>query len=120
MTDETRRSLVFITAVGILLRVLLGYSPYSGESTPPHFGDYEAQRHWMELTTHLPVKDWYTNSDVNDSSYWPLDYPPLTAFHEYVLGYVYTRIVCVQLLGMFRNGMNRVQPRLCNRGGMRH
>lgn len=30
----------------------------AGAGTPPKFGDYEAQRHWMELTTHLPVKQW--------------------------------------------------------------
>ena len=23
------------------------------------FGDMEAQRHWMEITTHLPLGDWY-------------------------------------------------------------
>jgi hypothetical protein len=23
------------------------------------FGDYEAQRHWMELTLSLPARDWY-------------------------------------------------------------
>ena len=22
------------------------------------FGDFEAQRHWMELTVHLPVTEW--------------------------------------------------------------
>ena len=38
------------------------------------FGDYEAQRHWMELTVHLPVRKWYTH----DLQYWGLDYPPLT------------------------------------------
>lgn len=31
---------------------LLGYA------TPPMYGDYEAQRHWMEITYHLPVNQW--------------------------------------------------------------
>lgn len=25
----------------------------------PLYGDMEAQRHWMEITIHLPVYDWY-------------------------------------------------------------
>ena len=24
------------------------------------YGDYEAQRHWMEMAVHLPMKEWYT------------------------------------------------------------
>ena len=30
-----------------------------GAGNAPMYGDYEAQRHWMELTTHLPVSEWY-------------------------------------------------------------
>lgn len=77
-----------VASVGILLRVLMGFAPYSGENTPPVFGDYEAQRHWMEITTNLPISEWYIDSDRNDPNYWQLDYPPLSAFHEYALGYV--------------------------------
>ncbi|KAF7977800.1 hypothetical protein HWV62_2711 [Athelia sp. TMB] len=46
-----------------------------GQDTPPMYGDYEAQRHWMELTINLPLRQWYTY----DLQYWGLDYPPLTA-----------------------------------------
>jgi alpha-1,3-glucosyltransferase len=56
----------------------------SGESTPPMFGDYEAQRHWMELTVHLPFKQWYTY----DLQYWGLDYPPLTAYVSWLCGWM--------------------------------
>lgn len=45
-------------------------------------GDFEAQRHWMELTTNLPISRWY----FYDLQYWGLDYPPLTAYHSWVLG----------------------------------
>lgn len=46
------------------------------------FGDYEAQRHWMELTNHLPLRQWYKY----DLQYWGLDYPPLTAYHSWLCG----------------------------------
>lgn len=52
----------------------------AGAADPPKFGDYEAQRHWMEITTNLPMQQWYRDGLHNDPSYWPLDYPPLSAF----------------------------------------
>ncbi|KAL5002420.1 ALG6, ALG8 glycosyltransferase family-domain-containing protein [Aspergillus recurvatus] len=57
---------------------------YSGFNTPPMYGDFEAQRHWMEITTNLPLSRWYTY----DLQYWGLDYPPLTAYHSWLLGKV--------------------------------
>lgn len=48
-------------------------------------GDFEAQRHWMELTIHLPPTKWY----FYDLQYWGLDYPPLTAYHSWLLGKMY-------------------------------
>ena len=56
-----------------------------GRNTPPMFGDYEAQRHWMEITIHLPFRQWYTY----DLQYWGLDYPPLTAYVSWLCGKVY-------------------------------
>lgn len=50
------------------------------------FGDYEAQRHWMEITVNLPASHWYTNTTDNDLLYWGLDYPPLTAYHSLLMG----------------------------------
>ncbi|RXN35569.1 dolichyl pyrophosphate Man9 c2 alpha-1,3-glucosyltransferase [Labeo rohita] len=52
------------------------------------FGDYEAQRHWQEVTYNLPVHEWYFNTTNNDLNYWGLDYPPLTAYHSLVCAYV--------------------------------
>lgn len=72
----------------LLLRYLVGLHSYSGAGTPPMFGDYEAQRHWMELTVNLPVSDWYFNTTENDLLYWGLDYPPLTAYVSYLFGRV--------------------------------
>ena len=61
---------------------------FSGQGQPPMYGDYEAQRHWQEITVNLPVNKWYFNSTQNDLLYWGLDYPPLTAYHSYFVGKV--------------------------------
>ncbi|KAJ2356859.1 Glucosyltransferase-like protein [Coemansia erecta] len=68
----------------LLVRWCVGLHGYSGKGTPPLYGDYEAQRHWMEITTHLPPSRWY----YYDLQYWGLDYPPLTAFQSWVCGFV--------------------------------
>lgn len=79
---------VAIVAASLLLKWLVSYHSYSGQGKPPMFGDYEAQRHWQEVTVNLPMKHWYKNSSINDLQYWGLDYPPLTAYHSYALGRV--------------------------------
>ena len=38
----------------------------------------------MEITTQLPISQWY----FHDLEYWGLDYPPLTAYHSWILGKV--------------------------------
>lgn len=53
-------------------------------------GDFEAQRHWMEITIHLPISMWY----FYDLQYWGLDYPPLTAYHSWLLGKMYAETIC--------------------------
>ncbi|KAL2130100.1 hypothetical protein VTI74DRAFT_6901 [Chaetomium olivicolor] len=68
-------------AVG-LFRWAAGLWGYSGFEKPPMFGDYEAQRHWMEITTQLPISQWY----FHDLQWWGLDYPPLTAYHSWLCG----------------------------------
>lgn len=52
------------------------------------YGDFEAQRHWVEVTTALPLSAWYVNGPKNNLTYWGLDYPPLTAYHSLLLGCV--------------------------------
>ncbi|GJE98268.1 glycosyltransferase family 57 protein [Phanerochaete sordida] len=75
-------SLVILFAA--LVKWCIGLGSYSGQGTPPMFGDYEAQRHWMELTIHLPIREWYTY----DLKYWGLDYPPLTAYISWLCGII--------------------------------
>lgn len=63
-----------IIAFALLVRVSVGLGGYSGELSdsldshvmpvigagkPPMYGDYEAQRHWMEITINIPVNKWY-------------------------------------------------------------
>lgn len=76
----------FGNLLAVLLRWTTGQHSYSGQSDAPIFGDYEAQRHWMEVTVNLKPSVWYTNSSDNDLQYWGLDYPPLTAYHSYFNG----------------------------------
>ncbi|KAH8812316.1 glycosyltransferase family 57 protein [Xylogone sp. PMI_703] len=72
---------LILMAVG-MFRWAAGLWGYSGHQRPPMYGDYEAQRHWMEITTQLPVSQWY----FHDLEWWGLDYPPLTAYHSWLLG----------------------------------
>ncbi|KAI9722702.1 MAG: hypothetical protein M1812_001633 [Candelaria pacifica] len=65
-----------------LFRWAVGLWGYSGFNVPPMHGDFEAQRHWMEITIHLPISQWY----FYDLEWWGLDYPPLTAYHSWLLG----------------------------------
>ncbi|KAF4714706.1 Glucosyltransferase-like protein [Perkinsus olseni] len=81
--------LTCVLMASTLLRVAVGpHQPHSGQGQPPMYGDYEAQRHWMELTLHTPMKEWYRTTVNNDPSYWPIDYPPLTAYHSWFMGYL--------------------------------
>ncbi|KAM9976392.1 hypothetical protein ACTFIR_010233 [Dictyostelium discoideum] len=77
---------LLILMISLLARYLVSLNGYSGQSKPPMFGDYEAQRHWMEITTKLDIHQWYFNSTDNDLMYWGLDYPPLTAYLSWVFG----------------------------------
>ncbi|NWR45998.1 ALG6 glucosyltransferase, partial [Regulus satrapa] len=61
---------------------------FLGAGKPPMYGDYEAQRHWQEITYNLPVRQWYFNTSDNNLLYWGLDYPPLTAYHSFVCAYI--------------------------------
>ena len=88
MTDRVSFSLALAVVCSLVaLRVLVGFQPHSGQdnhhgSKVAYGGDYEAQRHWMELTLHLPIGDWYWF----DLQYWGLDYPPLTAYVSWLCG----------------------------------
>mmetsp|Transcript_1979 Transcript_1979/g.4463 ORF Transcript_1979/g.4463 Transcript_1979/m.4463 type:complete len:517 (-) Transcript_1979:134-1684(-) len=84
-----------------MLRILIGFGHHSGEnnhhgSATAYGGDFEAQRHWMEITYWLPVGDWYWY----DLEYWGLDYPPLTAYHSYLCGWLSHHLVGPQTVAL--------------------
>lgn len=69
-------------ALAVCVRQFVSLHPYSGEGDGPRFGDYEAHRHWMEITNALPASEWYSY----DLDYWGLDYPPVMAYVEWIFG----------------------------------
>ncbi|EPX73124.1 glucosyltransferase Alg6 [Schizosaccharomyces octosporus yFS286] len=68
----------------VFMQWLISIGSYSGRNSPPMYGDFEAQRHWMELTLHSPVSKWY----FEDLEWWGLDYPPLTAYVSLLFGFI--------------------------------
>uniref|UniRef100_UPI00398EDDEA dolichyl pyrophosphate Man9GlcNAc2 alpha-1,3-glucosyltransferase isoform X1 n=2 Tax=Pristiophorus japonicus TaxID=55135 RepID=UPI00398EDDEA len=80
--------IAIVVAVSLTVRWAVSLNPYSGAGKPPMFGDYEAQRHWQEITFNLPIHQWYFNTSSNNLKYWGLDYPPLTAYHSLICAYV--------------------------------
>ena len=87
------KNTILIHLFAILLKIFVGCFGYSGENDPPKFGDFEAQRHWMEITINIAPKDWYTNSINNTKEYWPLDYPPMSGYHSFILGHILNKIM---------------------------
>ena len=86
MSCKVLESGAIVVLACLLLRWAVSLHPYSGAGKKPMYGDYEAQRHWQEITVNLPISSWYTNSTTNDLLYWGLDYPPLTAYHSLLNG----------------------------------
>ncbi|KAK4532762.1 hypothetical protein CCYA_CCYA13G3619 [Cyanidiococcus yangmingshanensis] len=77
------RSLCLCVILAIYLRATVNLFPYSGENTPPRFGDYEAHRYWSSVTLHVrPVSAWYEAS----KDHWVIDYPPLSAYLAFLVG----------------------------------
>ncbi|SCZ89918.1 BZ3500_MvSof-1268-A1-R1_Chr1-3g01661 [Microbotryum saponariae] len=97
------RTLTLAVAFVVLVKCIVGLGEYSGFGVPPLRGDLEAQRHWLSLTSATLTSKWlhlapssYARHDPiqitrwyhHDYDYWRLDYPPLTAYHSLLLGFL--------------------------------
>eukprot|EP00977_Amphora_coffeiformis_P020336 scaffold8126_cov170-Amphora_coffeaeformis.AAC.10 len=78
-----------VLCTALFARVLVGFQPHSGmndfhgsAASGAYGGDFEAQRHWMELTVNVPIGEWY----YYQLTYWGLDYPPLSAYQSWICG----------------------------------
>jgi alpha-1,3-glucosyltransferase len=81
-----------MAAFALVYRAATGLHPHSGEGAPPLHGDYEAQRHWMEIARALPPRDWYRETPENNLDYWGLDYPPLSGYASAVAAWFLHKI----------------------------
>ena len=109
MADSVLAAIAAISSLAI--RSAVGRWGYSGKGDYPMFGDFEAQRHWMEITAYLPIGDWYRNSADNDLLYWGLDYPPLTAYVSWAFGmiakYIYPDLVKLKISRAFEEAAGK-------------
>lgn len=67
----------------------------AGCNDPPQYGDYEAQRHWMEIAVHTPPARWYTDDEHNHQSHWGIDYPPVSGYQSWLFGQVRQDTACL-------------------------
>lgn len=92
MWQLTKLQTLLLACAAFSLRAIISLQTYSGYKQPPMYGDFEAQRHWQEITINVPIADWYTNTSDNDLMYWGLDYPPLTAYHSWINGLIASKL----------------------------
>lgn len=102
---STTQKLVLLVACAVAFRVLVSVNRHSGQEKPPLHGDFEAQRHWMEVAVNLPASQWYSNSSVNDMAYWGLDYPPLAGYLAWALGQGFARVLPESVALMTSRGL---------------
>ncbi|EEY18616.1 dolichyl pyrophosphate Man9GlcNAc2 alpha-1,3-glucosyltransferase [Verticillium alfalfae VaMs.102] len=90
-----------------LFRWAAGLWGYSGYHRGPLFGDYEAQRNWMEVTTQVPVSQWY----FHDLQHWGVGTtPPLTAYHSWLAEKLDTDAFYYPLVEQLLQMVHRIFP----------
>ena len=104
MTNTTAALSIGFLSFVLLLRILVGFQPHSGQDNfhgaqKAYGGDFEAQRHWLEITLHLPIGDWYWH----DLEYWGLDYPPLTAYLSWLCGFISHHLVGPESVALYES-----------------
>ena len=105
----------------VLVRILVGYQPYSGQDNyhgrrvGAYGGDFEAQRHWMEVTWSLPIAEWYRH----DLEYWGLDYPPLSAYQSWLCGALSHILVGPETVALHTSRFGALEGHVAHRAFMR-
>ena len=64
--------------------------------------DFDVHKNWMDITTSTHIKNWYYDT----RSVWTLDYPPLFAYLEYILGslaYFIDNILHTNIISLVEN-----------------
>ena len=55
-TSEMELPLLFLAIlISIVMRYCVGLWGHSGKGQPIQYGDFEAQRHWLEITNNIPI-----------------------------------------------------------------
>ena len=82
------KSTLLFFALTLAIKALFAFNSNSHLYNAPKLaqGDGEFHRHWIEITTHLPVGQWYSPGPLNPKSHCFLDYPILAAFFHAFLG----------------------------------
>jgi alpha-1,3-glucosyltransferase len=90
------RNITLIFACALAIRFFMFPLPYSTGPKRP-WGDMEAHRNWMHVTTSVPLHAWYVDALGNRLEYWGLDYPPLFAYASWAFGALAQRLLPVLL-----------------------
>ncbi len=106
--DTPRWALLFAVSVAVLLRYSIGLAGYSGDHSPPEYGDYEVHRHWMEIAVGLPPSQWYQESE-QEYAYKGVDYPPFCMYVHYAMGQVLKRYLPESLVYTVSRGFESEQ-----------
>ena len=70
---------------------------------------------WPAIYVTFLTQDWYQNTTENDLLYWGLDYPPLTAYHSWLVGKVASSVNSSWVELATSRGMESVEHKLMMR-----
>ena len=84
------KSVIILISISAIIKLVYGLSAtVHSEKYGLYVGDSEFHRHWLEVTTHLPVSEWYVESGFNPRYFLFLDYPVVTAYFHGFIGRIF-------------------------------